>query len=156
MGAPYSKVQQKTEDAMELLVSSTKGLELQGITYFKGLSLKEIITPRMDIVAISAEAQRFGSTMTGNWMVEGYLSIVGNKSDVTRGDHGRRVAAVEDILARNDVEDIINNLQSLQDYTMFPRTFFPTRAERFIRDDELHTRFFFECKCAPSMLTLKQ
>jgi len=155
MGAPYSRLQQKTEDAMELLVVKLKALELGGLTYYKGLSLKEITTPRIDIVAISAEAQRFGSTMTGNWIVEGYLSIVGNKADITRGDHGRRVAALEDILSRDDIEDVVNNLQDLQDYTMFPRTFFPTRAERFVRDDELHTRFFFECKCAPSAITLK-
>jgi len=155
MSAPYSKVQQKTEDALELLVKKLKANQLGGMKYFKGLSLKELTTPRIEIVASAAEAQRFGSTLTGNWMVEGFMSIVGNKADVTRGEHGTRVAALEDIMVRTGIEETVNNLQNLQDYTMFPRTFFPTRAERFITGDELHTRFFFECKCAPSTINLK-
>ena len=151
MPAPHTHVKRKTEDAIEGLLNLLKKNELSGVTFFKGLSLSELTTPRVEIVAPRAEPEIIGATTTGNFNLEGVMiTVVSHAGDADRGGHARRCGAVEDILMRGDVEDQINNSIGVTDYEIFEPGWTPGIGEDSIDEHEIRSEYLVAVYCRPS------
>lgn len=101
-------LKRKIEDAVEALINNVQPGALDSITIFKGCSFSELTTPRVEIVAESARPQIVGSAETGNWTVELKVTVCTHKDDATRTQHGERCEAVEEVILRNDVVELLN------------------------------------------------
>ena len=107
MGAPWSNIKRKTEDAVASWIDTTTGSNISALTAFKGISGSELTTPRYEVVAERAEPEIIGDTVTGNWNVEVRVSVVTNFEDTNRATHGEYVAYIEDVLMGGPMSSIV-------------------------------------------------
>ncbi len=151
MGTPFSTVMEKTEDAIEQLINDLKGESLSSYRIYKGFSLDELETNRIEILALDADPEKYGETYTGNFNVNVTLAVFSHGDDATRASHRLNCGFVEDIIMRDDIEDQINNQIDLQDYTIFTPGWKPGLARRLTNGKEIENVYLVQVYCMPSI-----
>ena len=120
MAKQYTAIKRKTEDAIEALINKFKGSNLNCVTFYKGFDFsEELKTPRLEIVAAKAVPEIVGPEVTGNWTVDLSVTIVSYYKDTTRTVHELRIGVIEDVFMRPDVAELVNNLSSVNNFTVF-------------------------------------
>ena len=152
MARQYTAIKRKTEDAVEALINKFKGTKLSGVTFYKGFDFsQELKTPRLEILAPKAVPEVIADTVTGNWTVDLTVSIVSYYKDTNRATHEKRIGVIEDIFMRPDVADLINNLSSVTNYTVFSGVYgwMPGDGDDLTDGKEFKSSYSVRIKCAP-------
>lgn len=152
MARQYTAIKRKTEDAIEALINKFKGAKLNGVTFYKGFDFtQELKTPRLEILATKATPEVIADTVTGNWMVELSVSIVSYYKDTARNAHEKRIGVVEDIFMRPDVPDLVNNLSTITNYTIFNGVYGwrPGDGDDLTDGKEFKSSYAVRLRCAP-------
>ena len=124
MGAPYTYIKRKTEDAFEELILRCGGEDLESVQVVKGFNGDDLETPRVGILAAGADPEKIGDDtdrfahVTGNWFVEIGFSVATHISGQDRDRHALICAAVEDVLMRSDVVAQLNAI-GISDFTAY-------------------------------------
>ena len=154
MGAPYSFIMRKTEDVLEAVVNKKKAQLLTSVTIVKSFSDDALNVPRLEIEAFSATPEVIGSEVTGNWLVEVRLAVVSHYKSHTRAQHKKWTGAVEDIIMIDDMATIVNNLSTVNDFTLFsgPMGWMPLAGTDTTNGVEMRSERNARAYCAPSTL----
>ena len=111
MAAPYSKIDRKAEDAITLVIQRLDAdSDLSERTFYKGFSLTELVTNRVETFAPRAIPHVIAAVVLGNWTVDGFTAIVSHTKDATRTIHEDAVAVVMDIFMRDDIIEQLNTV----------------------------------------------
>jgi len=152
MARQYTAIKRKTEDAVEALINKFKGSNLTGVTFYKGFDFsQELKTPRLEIVAAKAVPEIVGPEVTGNWTVDLSATIVSYYKDTTRAVHEKRIGVIEDVFMRPDVSELVNNLSSVQNFTIFQGVYGWKPGDGLDVTDgkEFKSMYDVTIKCAP-------
>jgi hypothetical protein len=152
MARQYTAIKRKTEDAIESLINKFKGTSLSGVTFYKGFDFTNALnTPRLEIVCSKAEPEIVGDEVTGNWTCEVSVAITSNYKDTSRSVHEKRIGVVEDVFMRPDVPELVNNLSTIQNYTIFGGIYGwrPLDGEDSTNENEFQSRYGVQVRCCP-------
>jgi len=152
MARQYTAIKRKTEDAIEALINKFKGTKLSGVTFYKGFDFtKALNTPRLEIVCAKATPEVLADEVTGNWECECTAAIVTNYKDTSRSAHEKYIGCIEDIFMRPDVPELINNLTTITEYTVFSGVYgwMPMEGEDLTNETEKKSLYNVRVRCAP-------
>jgi len=152
MARQYTAIKRKAEDAIEKLINKFKGSNLTGVTFYKGFDFsQELKTPRLEIIVSKATPEIVGPEVTGNWILELSVSIVSYYKDTTRAVHEKRIGTIEDIFMRPDVAELVNNISSVTNFTIFKGVYGwqPGDGTDLTDGKEFKSMYEVTLKCAP-------
>lgn len=148
---PFTHIKRKTEDALENVVDDLAGTGFTNVTFYKGFSLSELLTPRVQFLSETATPERIGETNTGNFVVDVIMAVVSNKADHTRGQHATWCGLIEDIIMRDDMENLLNTIGDTNDFFAFTPGWIPGSSTDSIENDtEIVTSYAATLYCRPS------
>jgi len=113
MAVGYSQVKRKAEDAMAVVITDRLGQELSGITLYKGYSGADLATPRIEILAQTADPEDVGGelptggSLSGNWNVTIQVTLIQHYAD-DRSIRAQRDDRLFDILMQDNLVELLN------------------------------------------------
>lgn len=143
MATLYHNITGKVATAVAAIIDSYIDSTQSSLAIYARASMTELVAPRVEVLC-SAEVEVEGATVTGNYIAEVRVRVVSNAKDSTGATHDARVAAVGDVLFRDDFV----TLEAVSDFTM--QQWFPRRVSESVEGSEFVTEFTCELRCWPS------
>lgn len=143
----YHDVFRKAADAIEGVITALKGTSLSGVTVFKGASMSDLSVPRIEILCDSGDVEVEGATVTGNYTISARIRLVGHGSDETRTTYSADVAALGDIIFRDDFIAQVTTA-AISNFTGFQ--WFPRRVRESVEGNTYVTEWECDFYCMPS------
>ena len=144
----YHNILGKLADAVEGIINVFRGSALNGVAIFKGASMAGLTAPRIEILC-EADVEQIGATITGNYDATVRVRVVVNTADVARAAYESYVAAVGDVLFRDDIPAQIEALRpGVSNFTL--DMWWPRRVSESVDGGEFVTEFECSAHCWPS------